>query len=101
MFIKIYYLSNFVRFKDPSKKNMPTYDRNNTKIFFNTVKKVNTFMFVGFSKKISIQFLVVFKVVGKTTYSIYLFNLFLVLIHILYANLPNQELLFCEKICIY
>ena len=35
--------------------------------------------------------------IGKTTYLIYLLKHLLVSIHILYANCPRQELLFCEK----
>ena len=35
--------------------------------------------------------------IGKTTYLIYLLKHLLVSIHILHANCPSQELLFCEK----
>ena len=59
---------------------------------------MHPFMLVGFFNKLLTLFLVVSEMMGKTIYSIYLFNRLLLLVHILYTNFLKQEFSFCEKI---
>ena len=59
---------------------------------------MHPFMLVGFFNKLLTLFLVVSEMMGKTIYSIYLFNRLLLLVRILYTNFLKQEFLFCEKI---